>query len=305
MHEALTPAATARLLGVAPTTLRSWDRRYGLGAGKRSSGGHRRYTAPDLERLRELCSLVAEGVPPALAARQVQGSTGKGSPTPRARQARPSGNTLPLGTASSTMQGVARAAMRLDAELVERQLQDALTEHGTVETWEKLAMPLLYGMGRKWQDTRQYVEVEHLLSWSISTVLRRVQGPPDVLKPRQRTVVLACVPEEMHCLPVEALAAALREAGTGHLVLGACTPVEAIVHTVERLRPRAVLMWCQTSTTQAASCLRATLQVAGLSAQSTDVHAAGPGWQKDVSSPLSGRNQHLCSLAEAFAVLTS
>ncbi|MFD6099857.1 MerR family DNA-binding transcriptional regulator, partial [Nocardiopsis flavescens] len=41
MADALTPGATARLLGIAPSTLRSWDHRYGIGPRGRSPGGHR------------------------------------------------------------------------------------------------------------------------------------------------------------------------------------------------------------------------------------------------------------------------
>lgn len=35
----LTTGAVARRLGVSPTTLRSWDRRYGLGPAVRAEGG--------------------------------------------------------------------------------------------------------------------------------------------------------------------------------------------------------------------------------------------------------------------------
>ena len=38
-----TVAAVARRLGVAPATLRTWDRRYGLGPSEHTSGAHRRY----------------------------------------------------------------------------------------------------------------------------------------------------------------------------------------------------------------------------------------------------------------------
>ncbi|QVQ54263.1 MerR family transcriptional regulator [Spiractinospora alimapuensis] len=300
----LTPAATARLLGVAPTTLRSWDRRYGIGPDQRSSGGHRRYSSSDIERLRELCRLVAEGMPPALAARQVRDAPGDDSLVPRVRGHRPGGNTLPLATASSTLQGVARAAMRMDSDLVERRLQEAMTEHGTVRTWEEIAQPLLYGMGRKWQDTRRYVEVEHLLSWSISTVLRRVPSPSEKVDARERPVVLACVPDEMHCLPVEALAAALREVGTPHRVLGQCTPTDAIVHTVDRLRPRAVLLWCQTPRAPAGSCLLATVRAAARTTQTTQVHRAGLGWH-GVDPTLFGDSAPHSSLTSAFMALRS
>uniref|UniRef100_UPI00278C55D1 MerR family transcriptional regulator n=1 Tax=Streptomyces venezuelae TaxID=54571 RepID=UPI00278C55D1 len=65
----LTSGAVARRLGVAPTTLRSWDRRYGIGPAARESGRHRRWTPDDIAVLQEMCRLTASGVPPAEAAR--------------------------------------------------------------------------------------------------------------------------------------------------------------------------------------------------------------------------------------------
>ncbi len=39
----LTTGALARRLGVAPTTLRSWEQRYGIGPAVRAEGRHRRW----------------------------------------------------------------------------------------------------------------------------------------------------------------------------------------------------------------------------------------------------------------------
>ncbi|MGN6598864.1 MAG: MerR family transcriptional regulator [Actinomycetes bacterium] len=68
---ALTVAAVARRLGVAPATLRTWDRRYGLGPSGHTAGTHRRYTSADLARLSAMRRLVLDGVSPAEAARVV------------------------------------------------------------------------------------------------------------------------------------------------------------------------------------------------------------------------------------------
>src|SRR4051794_29387468 len=45
--------AAARRLGLAASTLRSWERRYGLGPSLRTLGGHRRYSAGDLVALQQ------------------------------------------------------------------------------------------------------------------------------------------------------------------------------------------------------------------------------------------------------------
>jgi DNA-binding transcriptional MerR regulator len=65
----LTVAAVARRLGVAPSTLRTWDRRYDLGPSAHTAGSHRRYSPDDLARLVVMRRLTLEGVPPADAAR--------------------------------------------------------------------------------------------------------------------------------------------------------------------------------------------------------------------------------------------
>ncbi|HEY0215177.1 MAG TPA: MerR family transcriptional regulator [Cellulomonas sp.] len=65
----LTVAAVARRLGVAPATLRTWDRRYGLGPSEHAAGAHRRYSGADLARLMTMRSLTLDGVAPSEAAR--------------------------------------------------------------------------------------------------------------------------------------------------------------------------------------------------------------------------------------------
>ncbi|PDP87886.1 MerR family transcriptional regulator [Glycomyces fuscus] len=370
MADALTPGATARLLGVSPSTLRSWDRRYGVGPRERSPGGHRRYSPADVARLRELCRLVGEGLPPASAAERVLGPApggfasapaapavprqrervtgaprgagglapeGAGTPpegagpsrenagTPgkgakafgqdsgaaRGRAGasgegarprwRPGGDTLPLGSGGAVLQGIARAAMRMDADLVEHLLESALDEHGVVAAWEDLAMPLLYGMGRKWEDTRRYVEVEHLLSWCVSSALRRVAAPAGT-DAAGRPTVLACGPGQMHSLPMEALAAALRERGVPRRVLGPCTPVEATVRAVRRTGPRAVVLWSHAGNADDVAALRAAVRAAAGSAQATAVYTAGPGWRPlGTAQGLSAG--HLGSLTDAVRAL--
>ena len=69
-HEAsgITVAEVAHRLGVAPATLRTWDRRYGLGPSSHEAGEHRRYSDEDLARLAAMRRLVVSGVPPQQAA---------------------------------------------------------------------------------------------------------------------------------------------------------------------------------------------------------------------------------------------
>ncbi len=45
--------AAAAMLGVSPNTLRSWERRFGFPAPRRSAGGHRQFDLAEIEALRQ------------------------------------------------------------------------------------------------------------------------------------------------------------------------------------------------------------------------------------------------------------
>ncbi|MFJ4535948.1 MerR family transcriptional regulator [Streptomyces tibetensis] len=79
----LTTGEVARRLGVAPTTVRTWDRRYGLGPDAHTGGRHRRWTPTDVARLERMCALTATGIPPAEAARAVLDETTHKAPAAR------------------------------------------------------------------------------------------------------------------------------------------------------------------------------------------------------------------------------
>ncbi|MFG2307815.1 MerR family transcriptional regulator [Streptomyces sp. NPDC048566] len=255
----VTTGALARRLGVSPTTLRSWDRRYGVGPAVRSDGRHRRWTAQDVAMLEEMCRLTSSGVPPAEAARAAKEGFEQVPPEPRPPAADPpvrskAAGALPLGDARQECKGLARAAVRLDAPSVDEQLTGLVDRHGVVVGWEEVMVPTLHAVGRKWESAGdRYVEVEHLLSWHISRVLHRASGPSgpsaDTAAGGAGPVVLACVPGEQHCLPLEALHAGLVEQGLPARMFGPAVPPEALTAAVRRLGPLAVVLWSQTRST--------------------------------------------------------
>lgn len=64
-----TPGAAARLLGVPPSTLRSWHRRYPIPVTGGGEGRHRRYSAADIAALARMRQFVADGMSLASAVR--------------------------------------------------------------------------------------------------------------------------------------------------------------------------------------------------------------------------------------------
>ncbi|WP_432196295.1 MerR family transcriptional regulator [Streptomyces sp. bgisy027] len=256
----LTTGALARRLGVSPTTLRSWDRRYGIGPEVRGEGRHRRWAPRDVAVLETMCRLTSAGVPPAEAARAARrgadGAAPHGVTLPDDAAVAPTGGarsrasgTLPLGDVRQECRGLARAAVRLDAPAVEQQLASAVDDHGIVVAWQEVMVPTLHAVGRKWASSGdRYVEVEHLLSWHVSSALRRCTRPLGTPGSAHAPgpVLLACVPGEQHSLPLEALNAGLCELGLPTRMFGGAVPVEALTAAVTRIGPAVVVLWAQT-----------------------------------------------------------
>lgn len=387
----LSVAAVARRLGVAPSTLRTWDRRYGLGPSSHQAGSHRRYAPADLERLVVMRRLILEGVQPAEAARIAMTATGAravhsprggsatpapvpppvapfppassstlsslphgarparrqpgpgvppgavglpiADPPPRGRQGWPvpvipvaravalpatlpvspagyvtdvrrgtrssvtdqaatiaavpwtgpaalpeapdlpaapdlpglqpglldagrtrpgeatagrcgGGRVLALAEGTPQARGLARAAMALDSYEMWRILHNAIAADGVVQTWNRLAVPVLQAMGERWRATGGVVDVEHLFSETLIDVLRSVvAGHRPVRRPNP--LLLACVDGEHHTLPLHALAAALAERGTACRLLGGGLPPASLVNAVRRTGPALVFLYAR------------------------------------------------------------
>ncbi|MEH0820962.1 MULTISPECIES: MerR family transcriptional regulator [unclassified Micromonospora] len=278
--EALSAGAVARRLGVAVTTLRTWHQRYGLGPSQHVPGHHRRYTPADLARLEIMRRLTAEGITPAEAARWAKQSPGvaPGVEVPlRAGAARDGGGqTIPVGRAGPVARGLARAAMRLDSTAISETIASALAKDGVVATWDGLLRPVLVGIGERHAATAGLIEVEHLMSRCVSEAFATVARSGTAGGPAR--ILLSCADEEQHTLPLEALAAALTEAGVGYRMLGARVPVAALIEAVNRVGPAAVVVWSHTRATADPGQLSALLAVPR---RPLLVLAAGPGWRAD------------------------
>ncbi len=293
-------AAVAARLGVAPGTLRTWDRRYGLGPSEHTAGAHRRYNADDVERLEVMRRLTREGVAPAEAARvaldqpftsdvpRPPGETTPVAPSPDPAMNGSGGRVLSLPGADAAVRGLGRAAMALDARTVTATVRRLIDEHGVLHTWDHVLRPVLVAVGARWAATGEGIEVEHMLSDCTAVVLRDVasRAAPNALpesgaEPGRRSVLLACAPGEWHALPLNALAAGLGERGISSRTLGPATPGTALRAAVTRIGPAALFLWSQTTV----SAEPQVLADVPVRRPPTAVVVGGPGWAPDRLPP--------------------
>jgi transposase-like protein len=298
-----TVAAVARRLGIAPPTLRTWDRRYGLGPTMHTAGAHRRYSPTDVERLMVMRRLTLEGVAPAEAARiagatvlrgsssgsqvGVVPSNGAGPPAPGAlgpapgHQRAPSGGGRVLAMSDGTpiRRGLARAAMSLDTVETERLLREAIRTGGVLPTWNDVIVPVLQALGERASLTGEGIDVEHALCEVLMGLFRDVTS---ALKTPRNTapVLLACADRDYHSLPLHALAAALAEEGIGCRMLGQGLPPEAVSASVRRTGPAAIVLYARIDGADASA-----VQDLRRQRPMPAVVLAGPGWLAETVPP--------------------
>jgi DNA-binding transcriptional MerR regulator len=110
----------ARRTGVSASTLRAWERRYGLFEPERTAGGHRRYRLGDVERVHVMRSLLRSGWSVDAAAAHVvaSGRTVERAPRKSPRAApEPSGPTQSAAVSGSPVSATATTtATLLEAE---------------------------------------------------------------------------------------------------------------------------------------------------------------------------------------------
>lgn len=194
----------ADLTGVPEATLRAWERRYGVISPQRTDGGYRVYDDADLDRVRQMRDLIAQGWAPRQAAERVAESGPVG------------------GDAPELAEFIAAAAAR-DAGAIDGVLQraeDAMTFEVFVQDW---LMPAVVELGVAWSRGEVSVGGEHLAAHLVMRRLTRVFDAEGRHSAGQR-VLVGLPPGAHHELGLFAFATLARRRGLDVIYGGADLP---------------------------------------------------------------------------------
>lgn len=110
--------------------------------------------------------------------------------------------------------------------------------------------PLMQLTGARWQSGDEEVWEEHYTTGVVRTIVEtlasRVTSLADAAEPVERTVVLACPPEEYHDLGLRMMLDRLLVAGYRAHFLGADVPLEELASAVRELGADTVLLSAST-----------------------------------------------------------
>jgi hypothetical protein len=149
-------------------------------------------------------------------------------------------------------------------------LDSHIRRHGVVDAWERLIRPTFAAVEARQNEGAGCIDVEHALSWTVAQSLQRISAPAPVTP---ASILLCCTQHETHTLALEALRGALAEQGCPTLMLGATTPMSAVIDAIRRRSsPATVVLFAQT---QRNADIQAIQEIGH---EGAHVVLAGPGW---------------------------
>lgn len=270
--------AVVQATGIGSSTLRAWERRYGICHPQRTASGYRLYSERDIAVLRWLKAQVDSGMSISKAAAWLQthenetGDVTELTKQPPARRtAHSAANDRPIAPAGQQRPPPVISALReklLDALLSYQEdsadtiLAEAFAAWPVEQVCEELIVPILVEIGDRWNHGEVRVTTEHFASTYLMhrlIALLRDQAVPS----EQGSIWVGCAPGELHEIGAVLLALYLRRAGFPVHFLGQNLPKEDLLAEVHRQKPRALLL--SATTFEAVEGLRSVAsQVAGM-----------------------------------------
>ncbi len=225
----------AQMTGVAPSTVRAWEQRYGVIAPERSASGYRLYDEQAIRRLRLMAGLIDAGWSAAQAAERVKTSGDAATPTDSdGERAYPSTDL------------VVQAAERMDGALLTAVLDDAFAVAGFEHTVTAWLLPTMVAIGQAWEGGQLSIAGEHFVSAALQRRISAAYEASGVASVPPRVLVglpMRC----RHELGALMFATLLRRRHVPTRYLGEDLPPDEWSSCVRTLSPTAVVVVCPTA----------------------------------------------------------
>lgn len=235
----------AQLTGVHPSTLRAWERRYGLLEPQRTPAGHRLYSDADVARVRRVAGLAADGIPYDRIGRLLE----QEEPPPAA-----------LAATSDLVETLRDRARRhvsgFDLAGLEDLYRQAVVALSVGEALERVLLPVLVELGDRWHEgagienddaggtdaeSADIVAEEHFLSGFVQRKILAFINSLGRQRDRPR-VICAVAPQDAHEIGLLQFVLRLVARGISVTYLGPATPYESVLRVARATSPAAVCL---------------------------------------------------------------
>jgi len=227
-------ARVAESTGIAETTLRAWERRYGVPAPERTASGYRLYGQPEVNEVRMMRSLCDEGMAAAEAASQVISRRRAQGPTsPPVSEADPY---------KATVLAMLASVMNFDVDTFEHEVRRLPLFGGVNTILDRIVVPFLHEVGARWHTGDLSIAHERLATERMSTLLRDFLRLTTNDEPTRERILLACFGDEEHDLGLLVTGIRLATWAYRPVVLGGRIPPRALRSAVLEFAPHMVAL---------------------------------------------------------------
>ena len=214
--------------GVAPTTLRAWERRYGLLKPQRTPKGHRLYDAGDVEVVKRIVNLLNDNY-----------TISKAINTIRIEELQEQ-SVSPIESENDEsdhwedfQQRFLTAIEMFDENKLDTVYNEALSLYPIDLVSSQILRPLLTQLGVRWVDREAGIAEEHFFtSYLRNKVGARMHHTSG--KTKGSRLLMACLPGEFHELGSLLFGLSAMTRGYRILFLGADLPLDQIKSVVEK-----------------------------------------------------------------------
>jgi len=218
--------AAAAMLGVSTNTLRSWERRFGYPAPRRTTGGHRQYDVAQIEALR--CAFAETGnVSSAVSLARARGE----------------------GPASGFR--LRSAFVRFDEDQADRVLEESLAVRSVERTVDEVLLPGVEALGAGGDGAGLSAELGFAWRWATGWLAAQTRAAPAAMRADAVVVFDASAPCDVDALHAQALELGLRRRGARTLTLtvarparfgGVCPEADRMERALRAVAPAAVVL---------------------------------------------------------------
>lgn len=218
------------------STLRAWERRYGIIEPQRTENGYRLYSERDIAIIRWLKHKLAEGMTIGQAAALLEASlVARGGIS---HHERPLVENQPL---LELRDAIRDALLDLDETIANQFLSDAFSRFPIETVCLQLLAPILVDIGARWYSGEASIAQEHFAShWTRQKVLGLMAATPQ--RASGPLIITASAPTDQHEIGILLIALFLQRAGYTVVHLGANLAAEGLSETLSHLRPALVLI---------------------------------------------------------------
>lgn len=237
----LSIGALSRAVGIPIETLRTWERRYGVPAARRTGAGHRRYPLAAVEQLRLVAQALQHGQPASVALRMdVPALQRLINATHHDAELQGAG-AAPRPPALEVVERWLERVERYEGRAFERELRAAWAVDGGAAFIERRVGPFLLELGRRWQQGALNIAHEHFASERLRDFLVQHWKP---LSDSATGACFVCATPagEPHSLGLHLAALQLAMHNGRVVFLGADLPAHAIADAARHHAAEAVVL---------------------------------------------------------------